>query len=240
MTDRGFLGGIQGFDTEDVRLFEAFPLAKKSGLDYQFKLDQNNYKYDRAVKIEVWGENEHGEIKAASVGGGMIRVYEINGYPVDWQADTYGLLITDYSSINNKKYEEFVEKYKEYIVEISEVENNNKKGKFIELDKSLDKEILDLFFGNENYIFLPAVLPIVTTNKKQGQLFKTIDEWRSVAKDRGISFLQAAIEYEKASSGWSDDQIWNYFRRIADIFDKQIHSLEDRDYVADDTKLLPV
>jgi L-serine dehydratase len=89
--------------------------------------------------------------------------------------------------------------------------------------------------------YLPALLPVVTTKSKQPQLFTTVEEWREVARERGISFVQAAIAYEKASSGWTDGAIWAYFDRLADIMEGQIHSLERVGVEnAADTPLLPI
>ncbi len=263
MTDRGFLGGVQGFLPDDKRLFDAHRLARESGLSYEFRIDDKNYGYERGVKIEVFGEgDEYGQLIGASVGGGMVRIYEVNGYYINWQADTYGVIIygikegeaSDVVAGINKSYEDHVIDIREVTKAGSDVttsENSHvngvaiEKAVFAELDIDIagDDKISSgssIFGDGKRSVFLPAVLPVVTTNKKKNQLFSTVEEWRNYAKDHGISFLDAAIEYEKASSGWCEDKIWAYFERIRDIFDKQIHSLEDRDYDVEDTPLLPV
>ena len=241
MTDRGYLGGVQGFLPDDKRLFDAHMLAREQKLSYEFRLDEGNFGYFRAVKIQVFGEGESGYLIGASVGGGMIKIYEVNGYRTDWQADTYAALI---EGVPKNEIEEALSAYRErlgdHIVELGTVSNVfGEKAVFIETDIDIS-EYGDILTGDFHSIHLPAVLPVVTTNARKRQLFTTVEEWREVAKERNISFLQAAIEYEKASSGWDEEKIWAYFEKIRDIFDHQIHGLEERNYEVEDTPTLPV
>lgn len=262
MTDRSYLGGVQGFETDDKRLFDAHRFARESGLSYEFRLDDHDYGYWRAVKIQVYGEQTSGELIGASVGGGMIRIYEVDGYYINWQADTFGVLLKGYENSDNSEeatvYEELaktiLEKNSDHVVEYRIVEDKKgNKALFVETDSDFSKN--GILTGTVAYevpgeqknpgalsriVYIPAVLPVVTTKNKKPQLFTTVEEWRNVAKERNISFLQAAIEYEKDASGWTEQQIWDYFTVIRNIFDKQIHSLEDRDYDVEDTPMLPV
>ena len=243
MTDRGYLGGVLGFKPDDVRLFEAHKLAKKAKVSYEFKLNHTENGHHRALTIEVRDEQgQSGYLVGASVGGGMIRIYEVNGLRLNWQADTYGLLVESGPKEQiGKGQEELEANLADYIVEVYHVKGNGgRNGLFFELSKELPLREAQSIFPECKVTVLPAVLPVVTTKDKRPQLFQTVEEWRRYAVDHGISFVQAAIEYEKASSGWSDREIWDYFEKIADIFDHQIHSLEERDYIAEDTPLLPV
>ena len=52
--------------------------------------------------------------------------------------------------------------------------------------------------------------------------------------------MDAAILYEQQFSGWSRDEIWTFFERIADILDHQVHALERLNYNVEDTPMLPV
>jgi L-serine dehydratase len=88
---------------------------------------------------------------------------------------------------------------------------------------------------------LPLLLPVATFRGRGPQLFKTVEEWRNVADSRNISFVQAAIEYEKDFSGWTEQQIWDYFEEIYQVLYNQVHSLDgERLEQAKDTPMLPV
>jgi L-serine dehydratase len=113
---------------------------------------------------------------------------------------------------------------------------------FLEFSEPPKKEkIVSLFGSGVSFRFFPALLPVVTTTGRKPQLFRTVEEWRDVAKERNISFVQAAIQYEKDFSGWDETRIWAYFEHIASILDDQIHSLERIGYDnAKDTPNLPI
>lgn len=243
MTDRGYLGGVLGFSTDDVRLFRAHELARERKVSYEFKVGEKENGYPEALTIEVTGENnEKGYLVGESVGGGMIRIYNVNGYELNWQSDTFGILveIKDEKKIK-QEISDYVKKKEEQVIDYYTVRHKEgQKAYFLELSENPDISQLQEVFENQKVLVLPAVLPVVTIKNKKPQLFKTVEEWREYAREHDISFVQAAIEYEKAASGWEDEKIWDYFEKIASIFDKQIHALEERNYEAEDTPLLPI
>jgi L-serine dehydratase len=246
MTDRGYLGGVQGFLPEDVRLFSAHELARENGVSYEFRVAEKENGY-KGITVAVEGnQTEGGYLIAASVGGGMIRVFNINGFEINWQSDTFGTLVEGEKELLTEQIRSFEKEHGSVIIEHYDApakdaaSNNGRKAVFIESTQAFEKELLEKAFPEQKIVSLPAVLPVVTVKEKKPQLFQTIPEWRDYAEKNHITFVQAAIEYEKAASGWSDERIWAYFEKIADIFDKQIHSLEERNYDVADTPILPV
>lgn len=244
MTDRGYLGGIQGFLTDDVRLFDAHALAQEKKYTYDFDFLEINNEYPGSVQIEVGGSSgDTGVLIAASVGGGMIKTYFINGFEIQWQSDTYAVLVEDETNgLSADQIEAFEKLYEEH--HLSTVRTKKKDGTlgyFFEFSNNILKQAVRDFFKENKVIVLPALLPVITTKKKKPQLFKTVAEWRHVAENRKISFVEAAIEYEKDSSGWNNEEIWTFFEKIADILNNQIHSLERIGYEnAEDTPMLPI
>jgi L-serine dehydratase len=96
MDDRGYLGGLQDFATDDVRLFSAHELARKAGISYAFGELEKDNRWPGSVTFLLEGKDgEKGTLVGQSVGGGMVCTYEINGFPVIWQADTYAVLAWD-------------------------------------------------------------------------------------------------------------------------------------------------
>lgn len=241
MDDRGYLGGLQDFATDDVRLFQAHELARGKGMAYEFgTLDEEN-PYPGTVQFDVVDEKgRKGRLIGASIGGGMIRTYEINNFPILWQADTHALLIS--GKEHEKAVSDFIGRHDGTVVTEKSVHDDaGQEAHFIELSETVDDSVLSGFFPADDYLVLPALLPVVTSKNRRPQLFHTVDEWIAYADSQDISFVQAAIEYEKAFSGWDDEHIWSYFKDIAAILYNQIHALEDLGYDnVQDTPLLPV
>ncbi|MDR2864154.1 MAG: L-serine ammonia-lyase, iron-sulfur-dependent, subunit alpha [Spirochaetaceae bacterium] len=241
MEDRAFLGGLQGFAPDDERLFDAHALARDKGISYEFGFLPEDNEYPDTITFDVENKNgDKGRFIGASIGGGMIKSYEINSFPIVWQGDTHGILLkkTPQTEVGLRSFlqsnESAVVDYREY---------RNERGEeawFIELSRPIEDEKLQKYFGTDQLVF-PALLPVLSFNGRQAQLFKTVDEWIGYAEKEGISFVDAAIAYEKAFSGWDEKQIWDYFENIRDILYHQIHALEDRGIdTVPDTPLLPV
>jgi L-serine dehydratase len=171
----------------------------------------------------------------------MITSYEINGFPISWQADTHALLLREperYAAELEKflaaRTASFVEK-KEY------TGRKNEKVLFIEFSAPLSAGDLKPFFAPADCRIFPALLPVVSFSGRKEQLFKTVDEWIAYAEREGVSFADAAIRYEQNFSRWSEKEIWDYFEYIRGILDYQIHALEILGYdKVPDTPLLPV
>ncbi|MBE6994397.1 MAG: L-serine ammonia-lyase, iron-sulfur-dependent, subunit beta [Ruminococcaceae bacterium] len=89
-TDKAVVGGLLGFGTDDVRVRDSLELAGEMGLAYTISTGENPRYHPNTVVIDASSEHNHVRIRAESVGGGAIRLSEINGFEVSVQcrADT--------------------------------------------------------------------------------------------------------------------------------------------------------
>lgn len=245
MDDRAYLGGLQDFATDDIRLFTAHEEARTRGISYEFaELDQD-VGDPGSVTFELTGKNgDTASLTARSIGGGMVCTYLINGFPIHWQADTNAVLAWTEKE-GRKRLDEgataLEERHADFVQKQYAADQTGHEAVFLEFSNMPEKSELKAVFGNQEYRIFPALLPVVTTKDRKPQLFRTVEEWRQVAKERGITFVQAAIEYEKNFSGWTQERIWEYFEKIESIFEAQVHSLERMGYEnAADTPNLPI
>ncbi len=243
MDDRAYLAGLLDYPTDDINLFYGHERAREKGISYEFGERDNDNKWPGSVTFELTGEDgDTSTFVGQSVGGGMVTSYEIHGFPIAWQADTYAVLVWgDDTRVLRSTERVFSETNADY-VQVTFVPGKGSVAALYEFSQQVDREAVGGLFPESYEIrFLPALLPVVTTKERKPQLFTTCEEWRKVAEDRGISFLQAAIEYEKNFSGWDDSKVWAYFEKIDDILYDQVHSLEKMGYEnAVDTPNLPI
>jgi L-serine dehydratase len=240
MEDRAFLGGAQGFLPDDERLFRAHELAREKSISYEFGLLDRDNGYPGAVRFDLESQTgERGELVGVSSGGGMIKVYEINGFPLLWQGDSYALLVKGRE--NFALAEGLIKSLGDAVLERAVVKSAaGEEACYLELSRPPEESALGAF-ARGGWVLIPALLPVVSFNGRGKQLFKTVDEWISLAEERGVSFVEAAIEYEKVFAGWDAAAVWGYFGRVRAILLNQIHALEDRGVdPVPDTPLLPV
>ena len=88
-TDRALLGGMMGFNTDDIRIRNSFQIAAERGLAYSFTpCESETDIHPNTVDIRM--ENARGQVMAVrgeSLGGGNVRISRINGVSVDFTGD---------------------------------------------------------------------------------------------------------------------------------------------------------
>jgi L-serine dehydratase len=97
-TDKALLGGILGFATDDIRIRDAFEIAEKQGLDYQYIIDsKTKVKHPNTVDILLVGaDGDHLLVRGESIGGGKIRISEIDHIEVDFTGEYSTLIVKHY------------------------------------------------------------------------------------------------------------------------------------------------
>lgn len=94
-TDRALLGGILGFDTDDVRIRDSFEIARQRGLEFAFipnETEQDVHPNTADIRME----NEAGQVmtvRGVSLGGGKMKITRINGVEVDFTGEYSALIV---------------------------------------------------------------------------------------------------------------------------------------------------
>lgn len=94
-TDKALLGGILGFTTDDVRIRDAFSIAKERGLEYSFIIDEET-QVNHPNTADILLEAEDGTrffVRGESVGGGKIKIVRINNIDVEFTGEYSTLIV---------------------------------------------------------------------------------------------------------------------------------------------------
>ena len=95
-TDRALVAGLLGFPVDDPRIPDSFRYAEEAGMEYRLSGIDLGDVHPNSVKLRLQGgEGQKIEIVAASVGGGAIRVTEIDGLPANFSGDYPTLVVTN-------------------------------------------------------------------------------------------------------------------------------------------------
>lgn len=93
-TDRALMAGILDMEPNDPDLGKSLEIAEASGLDYKFAVNDADPPHPNTVKIIItgsWGKIT--EMVGCSIGGGNIRVIQINGLNVEFTGEYPTLVI---------------------------------------------------------------------------------------------------------------------------------------------------
>ena len=94
-TDRALLGGIMGFSTDDMRIRNSFDIATDRGIDFSFT--PNEVETDvHPNTVDIHMVNAQGQemtVRGESLGGGKVRIVEINHVKVDFTGEYSAIIV---------------------------------------------------------------------------------------------------------------------------------------------------
>ena len=83
-TRKAIVGGLLGYQPDDVRIRDSLAHAEEAGLEVEFdEVDLGENAHPNGVLFEVTRGDDSMTVEGCSIGGGRIRVREIDGFPVD-------------------------------------------------------------------------------------------------------------------------------------------------------------
>lgn len=156
-TDRALLGGIMGFKTYDSSIRNAYEIADKRGIKYSFipmNLGENYHPNTVRIKFN-YKDRDSEYVIGSSIGGGNMKIVDINGIQVDYDGKFPTLLfqypeqkgvIADVSTILAK------ESYNIESINTSKDELTNIVTLTVELDEGASESVLNKLLNNSRYI----------------------------------------------------------------------------------------
>lgn len=93
-TDKALIAGLLGLAVDDQRIPESFALAKERGMEFHFEGIELVNAHPNTVKMNLVGISGRTlEIVACSIGGGQIRICEIDGLTANFTGDFPTLIV---------------------------------------------------------------------------------------------------------------------------------------------------
>lgn len=93
-TDKAIIAGLLGMKPDDIRIPESFALAEKAGLAFTFDGIELRDAHPNSVKLNLTGASGRElEIMASSMGGGNIKIFQIDGLDANFGGDLPTLIV---------------------------------------------------------------------------------------------------------------------------------------------------
>ena len=94
-TDRALIGGMLGYKSYDVRIRNAYALARENGLEVDFEVDKETpVSHPNTVDMLLTGDDGHKlMIRGESIGGGRVRIRRLNEIEVDFTGEYSTMII---------------------------------------------------------------------------------------------------------------------------------------------------
>lgn len=96
-TDRALVAGALGMREDDDRLPNAFAIAAERGLQYSFSEEEMRDVHENTVRMTFnMTDGSIQTVTGSSIGGGQILITSINGFDVEYTAQSNAIIIAQY------------------------------------------------------------------------------------------------------------------------------------------------
>jgi L-serine dehydratase len=92
-TDLALLAGTLGATPDDPTIARAFDAAAEAGLAYDFTVADLGDVHPNTVRIELEAGEERVRVTGSSLGGGFVRVFDLDGFRIDFSGAHHTLLV---------------------------------------------------------------------------------------------------------------------------------------------------
>ena len=93
-TDRAIVAGLLGMHVDDERIRESFDIAKKEGLEFIIREISIPRSHPNTARLHIHGMNgKECIVEGASIGGGNIQIYSVNGMATEFSGNADTLII---------------------------------------------------------------------------------------------------------------------------------------------------
>ncbi|WP_422486138.1 L-serine ammonia-lyase, iron-sulfur-dependent subunit beta [Gudongella sp. DL1XJH-153] len=92
-SDVAVVGGILNYETDDPRIPDSLVRAKELGIDVSFIKEKAIPEHPNTMEITLLRGDDQIDIAAISIGGGVVRITKLNGFPLKLSGENPAILI---------------------------------------------------------------------------------------------------------------------------------------------------
>ncbi len=220
-TDKGFVAGLMGWDTDDPRMPFALSMAEQQGLQFSFVgAPIPDASHPNTVVIEAFdASGRHRTIRALSIGGGMIEITEIDGLPVQLRGDSYELLAFWANATEAESADSLVRALGTKALSVQRVQQGNRGLVRVVLDGPTQTE---KSINGVETVYLEPVLPVARVSGTGPPLFTSAEEMVKIAVENGVTLGQVVAWYEQRRSTWNEERVWAQMERVAQAMQEAV------------------
>lgn len=219
----GFIGGLLGFGTDDLRLKNAVSFAKEAGKQIVFHNDDLGSKHPNQAEIRIY-ENSHivMRVMTYSIGGGMFQITKLDEFNVSIDGSKFYYFIC--SRLDKGEYlREILEQH----AFSTKLENNSQTGRSLICITSHESCLgtIEKIIGNiKDIFFIRSTTPVVPNVKQEKcyPVFFNAAEAMVYAIKNDRELWQLFEDYETEYGYVSKEDISNQVQRIRIAMEKSM------------------
>ena len=216
-SDFGLAGGLLGYQPHDRGIVSALEQAKRQGLDIGFSLADVGPGHPNAYYVTAQAPGGQLCLTAASVGGGMIEVTEVEGFPVRIDGGFYEALLIQPCPLGEEK----LARWREAMPGCA-IEEQHRPGLYFYRGYSDQRPDADALRAALPGVRLSQPVMPVANQMQPNVPFITAEEMAAAGRDKPL--WQLAVQYESARSGLGEDAVLQRMEELIGLLAQSLAS----------------
>lgn len=154
-SDVAVVGGILNYETDDPRIPDSLTTAKELGIDVSFVKEDAVPEHPNTMEITLSRGDDQIDIAAISIGGGVVRIIKLNGFPLKLSGENPAILIFHkdaYGAIAGVASTLAANKINISGMDVSRIEKGDVALMTIETDQPVSDNLINVITKKENII----------------------------------------------------------------------------------------
>lgn len=220
-SDMGLFGGLLGWEADDERLPDSATAIREAGARVSIDIAELDDPHPNTYRIDLRNARQQHSLKAVSTGGGIIRITEIDGFPVSIAGDYAETLIRcdgDGREIASRL---------ETLFDADEIllhESADGQMLQVKAQQFVDEEVIADLRGMavlQSVVRLAPVLPVMS-RRNMTVPFSTCAEMLQHDAGKQSPLWKLAVEYERMRGDLSEDDVLERMIEIVRISRRSI------------------
>ena len=195
----GFVGGMLGLATDDVRLKDSLQLAKDLGYTFSFREEDLGYLHPNQAEIRVYDDNNNlaMSVMTFSTGGGMFKITRLDEFDVEIDGTQFQYFICCDRTAEN--YVQSIVEKCDWTYQKSSKSTGRVLFSLIS-EEDIIEQISNSIEGIDGIQYLRCSQPVVSVVKKKSSnpLFFDAEEAQNYAEKNHKSLWQIGYDYEQS------------------------------------------
>ena len=229
-SDMGLFGGLMGWDAIDDRLPDSVRAIANKGIDVSIKIVNLNVQHPNVYRLTLSNKRYEHALTAISIGGGMIKVIDIDGFSVSIEGDYKETLI--YTKTNSSMILDYLTE----AIDADEISIHKNKDVYlleVKAQEFIDNAMLSKMKEQFNILAVRKLSPVLPV-MSQGGLevpFTTCKQMLEHKESLGKFLWQLALMYECARGNLTEQEVLERMNEIMRIMRNSVeHGLEGTHY----------
>ncbi len=225
-SDMGLFGGLLGWEATDDRLVDSERAIREAGVSVEIRIKEFQASHPNTYRMTLRGGGSEHRMTAVSTGGGIIRVDEIDGFPVGIAGDFHETLVFTSDDLRSEAGEGLTGRLKAGLGADAVILHSLPDGSLIQIksQEAIPPQGLRASLEGLETDKIRRLEPVLPIKSRAGMEvpFLSAGELETLAGSSGTGLWELAARYESARGGISEEEVLTRMEEVVRIMEGSV------------------